>query len=75
MLPAMPCLAAKMVRRTRLELDGSPLEAGICTVPETQDRRCRERNADDVLEHRAVTVPADTGTRIISRNQRLHEIS
>jgi hypothetical protein len=61
MLPFGAREAAQEVNRTRLRIEGIPLEARAQSPPHTEDAWCAQGNANDVAEDRAVLVPTDGG--------------
>ena len=72
-LPAVPGLAAQMIRRPRRQGGGRAVEPARPATAEAHDRRRAERHADDVLENRAVAVPADSRARVVAGEQHLRE--
>lgn len=73
MLPIVANLALHMVDRPRREIRGRTVEAAAAPPPETHRRGRPQRDADDMLEDRAVLVPADTGAGPIFDDERLLE--
>src|SRR5437588_777200 len=60
-LPFVPRFAAQMIDRPRRQWRRRAVEAAGSAPPEPHRRRCPQRNADDMLEHRTVAVPSDPG--------------
>ena len=74
-LPSMPRLAGEMIDRPRRQLCRRPIETAGPATPEPQRRRRSERDAEDMLEHRPVSVPANPGTRVVADQQGLDEFA
>src|SRR3546814_6574735 len=71
MLPLVPGFTSEVIDAARRERRTGPLELPVHTAAQPQAGRGTERDADDVLEHRAVLVPANAGTGIVANDQRL----
>ena len=74
MLPLVTRLARQQVGRTRLELELCASEAIFCPLAETQGRRRSQRDADYLIEHVTVAVPADARAGIIPGKQDVDEV-
>lgn len=74
MFPFMPRFALEEIDGTRGKLCGDAFELPAIAPPEPHRSRLPKRYADHVLEHRAISVPADAGARIIADEQGLDEI-
>src|SRR3546814_3955036 len=75
MLPLVPGFTSEVIDAARRERRTGPLELPVHTAAQPQAGRGTERDADDVLEHRAVLVPANAGTGIVANDQRLHDLA
>ena len=73
-LPLVPRFAAQMVNRSGSQLGGGAVEASSPAPAESHRRGGTERDADNMLEHRTITMPADPGARIVPNQQRLNQI-
>src|SRR3546814_3969334 len=58
MLPLVPGFTSEVIDAARRERRTGPLELPVHTAAQPQAGRGTERDADDVLEHRAVLVPS-----------------
>ena len=74
-LPIMASGARKKIGGARLQMEAGAIEPGIGPPAKAQRRRRAERNADDLIEHVAVTVPADPGARVIAGEQNVDEVA
>ena len=63
-----------MVNRSGSQLGGGAIEASSPAPAESHRRGGTERDADNMLEHRTITMPADPGARIVPNEQRLNQI-
>src|SRR3546814_14626415 len=75
MLPLVPGFTSEVIDAARRERRTGPLELPVHTAAQPQAGRGTERDADDVLEHRAVLVPANAGTGSVANDQRLHDLA
>src|SRR3546814_11268728 len=66
-LPLVPGFTSEVIDAARRERRTGPLELPVHTAAQPQAGRGTERDADDVLEHRAVLVPANAGTGMNGR--------
>ena len=74
-LPIPSRLAREQVSRARLDLEaGAPEAAAGTRWRKRSVAGVFERNADDLLEHIAVAVPADAGAGIVAREQDVDEV-
>ena len=69
----MSGLAGQVIDRSRRQQHRRPIETTRPASPETHRRRGAQRDAEDMLEHRPVAVPADPGPRVIADQQGLDE--
>ena len=74
MLPLVPRFATKVVNRSGSQLGGGTIEASSAAPAKSHCRGGTERDADNVLEHRTITMPADPGAGIVPNEQRLNQI-
>ena len=51
-----------------------PIKAAVPASPEPHRRRRPKRDADDMLEDRPISMPADASARIVADHQGLHEV-
>jgi hypothetical protein len=73
-LPLAPRFAAQMVNRSGSQLGGGAIKASSPASAASHRRGGTERDADNTLEHRTITMPADPGARIVPNEQRLNQI-
>src|ERR1700738_3001387 len=62
-----------MVNRSGSQLGGGAIEASGPAPAESHRRGGTERDADNMLEHRTITMPADPGAQIVPNKQRLNQ--
>jgi hypothetical protein len=74
MLPLMPRFTAQMVNRSGRQLGEGALETPGPAPAKSHRRRHPERHANDMLEHRAVPMSADTGAAVVADQQSLTEV-
>ena len=74
MLPLAAHFPGEVVGAARRERELDAAEAPLGALAEGERRRGPERNPDDLVEHRAVAVPADARPGIIADHQRLDEV-
>src|SRR5215472_2211109 len=74
-LPFMPRLPRQMIDRPRRQEHRRPIETAALASPKPHRRRSSERDAEDMLEHRPVSVPADSGTRVVADQQSLDKLA
>src|SRR3954469_15601901 len=65
-LPFVPRRARQMIDGPRSEQRGGAIETAGSAPAKSQRRRCSKRDAEDMLEDRAVAVPAKPRTRIVA---------
>src|SRR6202035_2799040 len=74
-LPFMSRLAGQVVNRPRRQEPRRPIETAGLASRKRYRRRGAERYAEDMLEHRPVSVPSDPGTRVVADQQRLDKFT
>src|SRR3546814_8303692 len=75
MLPVGPHLVLQMIDRAGREREREAREFLALLAAKAHRRRGAERDADNMLEHRPVAMPPDTGTRAVGEDRkstRLH---
>src|SRR5262249_4151243 len=65
--------APQQIRRARLQFDRGALPSAGALSPQPKAAPRAERDADDILEHRAVAMPADPGARRVFGDERMRE--
>ena len=70
----MANLARQMINRARREFGLGSAEAAVGPLTQSKRRGIAERDANDVLEHRPVLVPADAAAGIVADQQGLDEL-
>src|SRR6185312_10420172 len=73
-LPLPSRFAGQQIGRTGKDIEPGTIEPARAATAETQRRRRRKREADNAVEHVAIAVPADSGARIVAREEDVHEI-
>ena len=71
MLPLPTRRSAKEIGRARLQRARGAFPFVSVSAAHAQDGWCRQRDRNDVAEHRPVAVPADPGARCIFVDQYL----
>src|SRR5689334_19967507 len=74
MLPVPPGFARQEIGRAGLDLDARAAETSSRTLAEAQRCRRIHRNADDLLEHIAIPMPANAGTGIVAGQKNVNEV-
>ena len=71
----MTRLARQMINRPRRQEPRHSIETAGLASPKPHRRRGSERYAEDMLEHRPVSVPANSGTRVVWMSRSLRSIA